>query len=194
MVRLLKRSRGRPKSAKTIEAERVKKLFKDTTRNLPCEQSKLTKELIAVRSSWEVVEKQILRDYKYDATVPDDHAFTMASLGDEMLFGYEDQIIAQDEAYRQRVLKQRAKGARTTHENSRVRAQKIILKNKILLSCIRNKGFFSLSWASKKIVTEWEKVNAAQRLNGEHSNLTSRGDGGPVPNERTIRNWIRKYV
>ena len=188
-----KRGRGRPKSAATLERERVEALFASKPPHLPKEESALTKALREAKPHNDAIEQQILRDYKYDATVPDDHAFTMASLGDESLHGHERAIIAQDEAHRARVARQRTNGGKATKQNSRNRALAIISKNKILIAALIDLRKQPISRVAKKICSEWSVITVAQRISGEPSSLTARGDGGPCPSERTVCNWINQY-
>ena len=188
-----KRGRGRPKSAATLARENIEALFASRPSHLPKEESALTKALREAKPHNDALEQQILRDYKYDATVPDDHAFAMASLGDESLEGYEDAIIAQDEEHIARVARQRSNGAKATKRNSQNRAKAIIAKNKILISHLIGTRKQSVSRVAKKICTEWVFISVAQRISGEPHLLTARGDGGPCPSERTVRNWIRQH-
>jgi hypothetical protein len=188
-----KRGRGRPKSAATLERERIEAIFASRRLYLPKEESALTKALREAKPHNDAIEQQILRDYKYDATVPDDHAFAMASLGDESLEGYEDAIIAQDEEHIARVARQRSNGAKATKRNSQNRAKLIIEKNKILISHLIGSRKQSVSRVAKKICTEWVLISVAQRISGEPSSLTARGDGGQRPSERTVRNWISQH-
>ena len=188
-----KRGRGRPKSEATIQREKIDALFASRPSYLPKEESALTKALREAKPHNDAVEQQILRDYKYDVTVPDDHAFTMASLGDESLYGHEAAIIAQDQAHIARVARQRSAGARATKQNSQNRAGLVIEKNKILISRLIESGKRSVSHVAKKICSEWDFITVAQRISGEPSSLTARGDGGPCPSERTVRNWISQH-
>ena len=187
-----KRGRGRPKSEATIQREKIDALFASRPSYLPKEESALTKALREAKPHNDAVEQQILRDYKYDATVPDDHAFTMASLGDESLYDHEAAIIAQDQAHIARVARQRANGARATKQNASYRAAKVIAKNKVMLSeflCARGE---SINAVAKKILDEWDYVSAEQRIRDE--TITARGDGSPVPSHRTLRNWIASQL
>ena len=187
------RGRGRPKSAATLERERLETLFAKKPSHLPVAESDLTRALREAQPYNDAIEKQILRDYKYDATVPDDHAFTMASLGDESLYGHETMIIAQDEAHRARVSRQRANGAAATRASSMRRARLIINKNLILITYLLKVRRQSVSLVARKIQTEWDVITVAQRISGEPNTLTARGDGNPMPSQRTIREWLRKY-
>ena len=188
-----KRGRGRPKSAATIERERIDTLFASIPSHLQKEESALTNNLREAKPYNDAIEQQILQDYKYDATVLDDHAFTMASLGDESLYGHEAAIIAQDETHRERVARQRINGARATKQNSKNRAEAVIAKNKILISQLIDSRKQPVFRVAKKIRSEWHVTTVAQRISGEPLSLKARGDGGPCPSERTVRNWINQY-
>ena len=187
-----KRGRGRPKSEATIQREKIDALFASRPSYLPKEESALTKALREAKPYNDAVEQQILRDYKYDATVPDDHAFTMASLGDESLYGHEAAIIAQDQAHIARVARQRANGARATKQNASYRAAKVTAKNKVMLSEFLYARGESVHAVAKKILVEWDYVSAEQRIRDE--TITARGDGGPVPSHRTLRDWIASQL
>ncbi len=187
-----KRGRGRPKSEATIQREKIDALFASRPSYLPKEESALTKALREAKPHNDAVEQQILRDYKYDATVPDDHAFTMASLGDESLYGHEAAIIAQDQAHIARVARQRANGARATKQNASYRAAKVTAKNKVMLSEFLYARGESVYAVAKKILVEWDYVSAEQRIRDE--TITARGDGGPVPSHRTLRDWIASQL
>lgn len=187
-----KRGRGRPKSEATIQREKIDALFASRPSYLPKEESALTKALREAKPHNDAVEQQILRDYKYDVTVPDDHAFTMASLGDESLYGHEAAIIAQDQAHIARVARQRLNGARATKQNASYRAAKVIAKNKVMLSEFLYARGESIYAVAKKILNEWDYVSIEQLTRGE--TITARGDGGPVPSHRTLRDWIASQL
>jgi hypothetical protein len=187
-----KRGRGRPKSEATIQREKIDALFASRPSYLPKEESALTKALREAKPHNDAVEQQILRDYKYDATVPDDHAFTMASLGDESLYGHEAAIIAQDQAHIARVARQRANGARAKKQNASYRAAKVTAKNKVMLSEFLYARGESVYAVAKKILVEWDYVSAEQRIRDE--TITARGDGGPAPSHRTLRDWIASQL
>ena len=191
MDKTLKRNRGRPKSLLTLERERVKDMFAQMPPHLPSEDSELMQILKASRSQVDEVEKQILRDYKYDASVPNSHAYAMASVGDEAMEGYDSIILAKDEAHRLRIARQRQSGTDTTKQNASYRAAKVISKNKAMLSEFLYARGESISAVAKKILAEWDYVSAEQRIRDE--TITARGDGGPVPSHRTLRDWITSH-
>jgi hypothetical protein len=188
-----KRGRGRPKSETTLQRERIAKLLSEKPNFLPQSESTLMRKIRQASSRNKVIKKQIFLDYKYDATVPVSHALSMASLGDELLFGHEHKIIDQDKSHIQRVAKQRKLGTKETKKKSKLRAEAVINKNKILLQNMLVDRGKSLSSVVKKICSEWKEVTIAQRILNEPITLINRGDGESMPTERTIRNWIKKY-
>jgi hypothetical protein len=191
MDKTVKRNRGRPKSLLTLERERVKDMFAQMPPHLPSEESELMRRLKASMSQVDEVERQILRDHKHDASVPDSHAYAMASVGDEAMEGYDSIILAKDEAHLRRIARQRQSGTDTTKQNASYRAAKVIAKNKVMLSEFLDARGESISAVAKKILNEWDYVNAEQRTRDE--TITSRGDGGPVPSHRTLRDWIASH-
>ncbi|MEY3978765.1 MAG: hypothetical protein RLZZ375_194 [Pseudomonadota bacterium] len=191
MDKTVKRNRGRPKSLLTLERERVKDMFAQMPPHLPSEDSELMQILKASRSQVDEVEKEILRDYKYDASVPDSHAYAMASVGDEVMEGYDLIILAKDEAHRRRIARQHQSGRDTTKQNANYRAAKVIAKNKAMLSEFLYARGESISAVAKKILTEWDYVSAEHRIRDE--TITARGDGGPAPSHRTLRDWIASH-
>ena len=187
MDKTLKRNRGRPKSLLTLE-----RMFAQMPPHLSSEDSELMQILKASRSQVDEVERQILRDYKYDASVPDSHAYAMASVGDEAMEGYDSIILAEDEAHRRRIARQRQSGSDTKKQNANYRAAKVMAKNKVMLSeflCARGKSIHAVA---KKILVEWDYVSVEQRIREE--TITARGDGGPVPSHRTLRDWIASQL
>jgi hypothetical protein len=188
MDKTVKRKRGRPKSQDALEREGIKEILAQIPRHLPSEELELMQRLKASMSQVNEVEKQILRDYKYDASVPDSHAYAMASVGDEAMEGYDSSTLAKDEEHRRRIARQRQSGTDTTKQDASYRAAKVIAKNKVMLSEFLYSRGESINAVAKKILVEWDHVSAEQRIGDE--TITARGDGGPVPSHRTIRDWI----
>ena len=187
MDKKVKRNRGRPKSLLTLE-----RIFAQMPPHLSSEESELMQKFKASMSQIDEVERQILRDYKYDASVPDSHAYAMASVGDEAMEGYDSIILAKDEEHRQRIARQRQSGADTTKQNANYRAAKVTAKNKVMLSEFLYARGETIYAVAKKILVEWDYVSAEQRIRDE--TITARGDGGPVPSHRTLRDWIASQL
>ncbi len=138
-----------------------------------------------------VAKKQIRKEFKYDATLPDEHVFELASVGHELLDGFEDPILASDKNFRAKIAKRRAEGTRATKENALTRAEKVLAKNAVLLLLIGSKDVPSPVKAAEIICDQWGSVSKQQRLTGEPYDLVARGDGGPVPCKRVVADWIR---
>ena len=87
------RKRGRPKSQARLEQEQTEELL----RNRPCHITPMTdertKELEESFRQSERVRQEILRGYKHGPTTPDNHAYEMATLGDESMMGHEARIL-----------------------------------------------------------------------------------------------------
>ena len=110
----------------------------------------MMQELTASASQDDEIERQILRDYKYDASVPSSHAYAMASVGDEAMSGYDSLILAQDEAHRRRVVAQRQSGGDAQKQNSRYRAKRIIEKNQAMIEEFLQHRGVSIATVAKK--------------------------------------------
>lgn len=120
--------KGRPKSAATIERERIDAMLKTMPDYLP---KMTTTEKADAGKSWEqseLVRNQILKDYKTSPSIPDDHAYLMASLGDESLIGHEAGIISRDNQLRENAQKHREAGADSTKTGAEKRATELCEK------------------------------------------------------------------
>ena len=172
------KKRGRPKSKLTLEIERQEKMFAEVSKKYPL--TKEQKDLYeAMEKSGEEARKQILKNFKTHKIIPDDHAYTMASLGDESLEGYEDQIIAQDNYYKQKIKKSTARGGETLSEEADARAKSLWSINKDLIERINKKDKkLKLHGAATMILNEWAK----------------RGDGESKPSINSIKNWYHRLI
>ena len=84
-----------------------------------------------LNKSWEqseLVRKQIIKDYKTSPSIPDDHAYLMASLGDESLIGHEAGIISRDNQLRKKAQEHREAGAESTKTGAEKRATELCKK------------------------------------------------------------------
>jgi hypothetical protein len=61
-----------------------------------------TKELEESFRQSERVRQEILRGYKHGPTTPDNHAYEMATLGDESMMGHEARILENDKSFAKR--------------------------------------------------------------------------------------------
>jgi hypothetical protein len=172
------KKRGRPKSKLTLERERQEKMFSEIRKAHP-----LTKEQKEFYETMEIngeeVRKQILKDFKTHKIIPDDHAYTMASLGDDSLIGYENQIIADDNYYQQKIKESTARGGEILSLEADKRALTVWDKNRDLLARMnRATNKLTLNGATGIILDNWDK----------------RGDGSKKPSENSIKNWYHRLI
>ena len=99
------KKRGRPFSKATLEKQRIEKIMRTIPSHLP----KLTDEELAELEEGfkhnEKIRLEILKTYKYGSWTPDEHAYNMASLGDESFEGYEQKVLDDDARYSQQAKK-----------------------------------------------------------------------------------------
>ena len=171
------KKRGRPpSSAATIENRRIEEML----RNAPdfarrTDKAQASFELDDTHN--ENIRLKILRQYKgNDPTIPDSHAYEMASIGDESLIGCEATILAHDAKFQAKSKHNKSAGTEATHKKSLIQAAVICEKNKDLISCIRPAGRLSVNGVAKSIWFDWSK----------------RGYGDKVT-VRTLINYINTY-
>jgi hypothetical protein len=168
--------RGRPPSAKTLKARQIDEWLS----NPPPHIKSLTEaERAAFEESFEHNERirqQILKDFKHGRSTPDSHAYSMESLGDEMLSGHEGKILADDQAYRERAQRYREAGARQRRQEASRSAKQTCEKYKDLLQQLEPLGPLTITQVTRRMHEEWDK---------------RRNDGDP-PSERTLQNYIRR--
>lgn len=172
------KKRGRPKSKLTLERERQEKMFSEIRKTHPLTNEQ--KEFYeTMQTNGEEVRKQILKDFKTHKMIPDEHAYTMASIGDKSLEGYEDQIIAQDNYYKQKIKKSTASGGETLSKEADARAKSLWNNNKDLIERMNKKDKkLKLHGAANMILNEWAK----------------RGDGESKPSINSIKNWYHRLI
>jgi hypothetical protein len=170
------KKRGRPPSQATIEARRIEDMLK----NLP-ERMQPTKaerhEQHKLLESMERARQDILKTFKYGRTTPDRHAYEMASIGDESLNGYENEVIKRDRFYKERATKSRLAGALESRSNAQDRAEQAMGNFKDLLRKVEPLGPLTKTRASAQMREDWLKY----------------GNFGDPPSERTLRRWINAH-
>jgi hypothetical protein len=185
----MKKRPGRPPSQATLEKRRVEAMMKNMPEHLP----KLTEEekfkLDESFAHDEKIRKEILRTYKHGITTPDNHAYDMASLGDESLIGHEQRILEADDTYAYRAKRYREKGAANTKDKNYERREALRGINQNLISRIRPNGRYTLHRVAQLIHDQWESMSPSQKFPGEES-LSRRGDGHDRPSVITIGRWI----
>lgn len=175
------KKRGRPKSAQTLESERIEAMLK----NLPSHIPRMTDQEREVLERQFAANKEIERQIYagHSPIIPHDLILAIESIGDRELFEETPEILAGE----QKVITQysklveaekngRGKGTLTTSNKADLRAHAVWGKNQDLVDKIgRNLTVHS---ASKKLLDEWD----------------SRGDGRSKPSIRTFKNWHQKFI
>ena len=166
--------RGRPISEPTKEKRRLEEMFANPPDHIGEMTETEKRDVREMLDNMEGVRKEILKTYKHSATTPNQHAYDMASIGDEMLAGYEERILQRDKEYETRARDFQQSGGKETKKAADVKAEEIYKLNKSLIDKIRPLGHHSVTSAAKIILNEWSK----------------RGIDIEKPSERTIRNLI----
>lgn len=172
------KKRGRPKNQSTIEKERQDDLLSELRKLRPITEEE-KKFYETMHKNGEEVRQQILKDFKTHKMIPDDHAYTMASIGDESLEGYEDKIIAKDNYYQEKIKSSTARGGETLSFEADRRALSVWDKNRDLIARMnRDTNKLTLNGAAGIIRDNWDK----------------RGDGNEKPSENSIKNWYHRLI
>jgi hypothetical protein len=188
----LPKKRGRPKSAATLERDRIEEMLKNTPSYLPKMTAEKKKQMLESIAHGESIRLDILKTYKTSATIPDDHAYQMASLGDGSMICHEHAVIQRDESYLQQARALRAAGVRIVSDTAASRAKALCEKNRALLEIMKPFGHLTLSDVASKIRRDWANVHPHSLMPGETMKLTERGLEGDPPSMRTIKNYIQQ--
>lgn len=170
---------GRPKSAKTLENERIEALLKNPHIRRMTKQKR--KELEKQFAASKEIEKQIYAGHS--PTIPHDLILAIESLGDRELFEEDDWIIKSEqktiEKYSTLVEAEKLgqqMGGQVTAEKAMARAKVVWGKNQDLIDKIGRKQ--TLHSVAQKLHDEWD----------------TRGDGAEKPSLNTIKNWYQKII
>jgi hypothetical protein len=172
--------KGRPKSAETVERERIETMLK----NPPAHISRMTdqerEEVQHLLDELEQQQKIMLS--QHSRTIPDELIYAYESVGHRELFeetlellASEAEIIKKYNTLVEDTHKGQKKGAATTAQKANSRANKVWSKNQDLLNRIGRSH--SVHSASQKIKDEW----------------LSRGDNGKEPSIRNLQNWYQSF-
>lgn len=175
------KKRGRPKSAQTLESERIEAMLRNPPPHIPRMTDQEREELERQSAADKEIERQIYAGHS--PTIPHDLILAIESIGDRDLFEETPEILARE----QKVISQynklveaekngREQGARTTSDKAVLRANAVWGKNQDLADKIGRS--LTVHSASKKLLGEWD----------------SRGDGGSKPSVRTAENWYQKFI
>jgi hypothetical protein len=169
------RKRGRPPTPQTIEKVRIQAMFDNPPDYLPKMTDEERRSVQESLQQSDHIRKKILKKFKHGRTTPDEHAFSMESLGHELLIGYEKQILEQDKFYKARSLNAQKAGALAVKTQASRLSQEVCEKFRDLLSRVEPLGDTTVTQASQLMARLWSRY----------------GLTGDPPTERTLRSWIR---
>ncbi len=166
--------------------------------NVPARVSQQnSSELVEWIASMDRTKDEILSDYHSYPTIPHDHIFEVASLGDDALSGHEERILKNEAKLHQDAVEYRNLGGEEREKSTSARDTELCQKNRILLERVRPFGPLSLTSAAKIIQSQWTCIPPESRVPGEEK-LDRRGvawtgeDATKIPGIRTIVRAIEK--
>jgi hypothetical protein len=186
---MAEKKRGRPPSTTTLEMRRMEAMLKSMPEHIPKLTEAQKSMLDESFAHNEKIRQEILKTFKHGRTTPDDHAYAMASIGDESLIGHEQEILDADDEYKYRAKRYRESGTSATRNKNSDRKASIKKINQVLISKIRPNGRFTVHRVALMIYDQWDSMLPSDKFHGEES-LTSRGDGDKRPGVSTIGRWI----
>lgn len=187
---MMPKKRGRPFKKETLESKAFMENFQRRPEwaKLPSKgQESGLSELIA---SMDRTEKEIISQYKYSHTTSAQHAYNMASIGDEAMSGREKKFLLRDQEKSGESAKNKKAGGAAVKESAATRAIQLCRINKVLLERLKPLGPLSMSDVAQKILRDWKHLDPAALLPGEPKTLKCRGLPGEPPTSRTIANYI----
>jgi hypothetical protein len=167
------KKRGRPKSKQTLEKEATEAWLKNPPphiKRMTPEEKKLWDEDAAHS---EKVRKSLVANYS--PLTPYSLVYELESLGDESMFGHEQDILDRYEKYKNKEMHGKINGAAETSSQADANAEKLWAKNQALVQRIE-KGSLSLHGAAKSIFNDW----------------SNKGIEGEKPTVKTISNWYKR--
>ncbi len=165
--------RGRPKSAQTLEREKIEAWLK----NPPAHIRLLTKkERQLLKDSFEASEK--LRQNLlagHSPLIPNELIYAVESIGDEAMEGYESATLKQYASYQAMERDAKRAGGKQLKSKANSKAEHLWKKNSALAKRAEN-GTLPLNSASENIHKNWGK----------------KGVDGEKPSVKTISNWYKR--
>ena len=183
------KKRGRPPSAATLENRRAKDLLQSISPHMT------PAELAVLKQSYahdEEIRQEILSKYKHGTWTPDEHAYKMASLGDESLHGHEQQVLDDDARYNRIAKKIRVEAGKTVKNVAQLRRESVLQKNRVLIARAGSIQAYNRHKVATIIHGQWKTIAPGHRLVGEDQNMSGRGDGGEPVSIRTIERWLEQ--
>jgi hypothetical protein len=185
---------GRPLGKATLEKQRIEKMMRTIPAHLPRLTDEEQAELEESFKHNEKIRLEILKTYKYGSWTPDEHAYNMASLGDESFEGYEQKVLDDDARYSQQAKKIRNDAGGTNKRKAQPRQDKVMEINKSLIEKIDKSSTYNTNRIATMIHEQWTSMNSLHRLATEDKNMPFRGDGGKQVSIRTIERWLEQHL
>ena len=188
---MTKAKRGRPLSAATLERQRIAEMLSNRPPHLPYLCTDKINEIEKMLTSMKEAEIDILKTFKYGQWTPDEHAFRMASIGDELFDeDHVKKIIEDDEKFEGRAKRIRKKAGDKNHIKSNTQKNRVLEINKVLIDHMGKSKKLRPHNVAEKIYEQWYSMKPKQRLFGEPLHMQCRGDGGKQVSIRTIERWL----
>ena len=189
---MTEKKRGRPLKAETVESRVVAEKLRNRPSHLPPPSTEKLQALNNLIASMDDAEQAILSAYKYSVTTSANHAYTMASIGDEsMSEEITAKVLEKDTRIRAGLKDNPQAGGNSVKKAAAQRAEQICKLNKILLESLAPLGKWSLNEVAGRIIREWDSIKPGFQLKGEPPTLLARGIGGEKPTIKTIGNYIK---
>ena len=191
---MMPKQRGRPLGEETLEKERIEKMMREIPSHIPRLTAKEKTELEEGFKQGEKIRHEILKSFKYGSWTPDDHAYNMASIGNEGFEGYEEKVLDDDDRYKLQAKKIRADAGAENKRKAKPRREKVMEINKVLIDKLNNSTTYNAHRIAKMIHEQWKSMKPTNRLASEDKRMSCRGDGGEAVSVRTIERWLDQHV
>ena len=174
-------NRGRPKSAETLERERIEAMLKNPPSHIKPMTKDKHQEVQHLLDELEQQRKVMLS--QHSRTIPDELIYAYESVGHREFFEETPEVLAGEanviKKYNTLVeatTRGQKDGAAITAQKAHSRANAVWNKNQDLLKRIGSSH--SVHSASQKILDEW----------------LSRGDNAKEPSIRSLQNWYQSFI
>lgn len=184
------KKRGRPLGTATLERMRFEKMISEFPAHIPRLTLKEKTELEEEFRNDEAIRLEILKNYKHGSWTPDEHAYSMASLGDESFEGHKQKFLDDDSKYKHKAKKIRVNAGGAIIKKSHLRQEKVMEINKALIEKINTTKTYTLHRVASLIHEQWKSMKPAQRLANEANSMNCRGDDNSPASVRSITRWI----
>ncbi len=185
------KKRGRPLKPEKLEALEAAERMRTRPSWLKPPSTKKQAELHELLESMGRAESEILSQYKYSHTTSADHAYAMASVGDEVMVDSQEALLKLDARKMTESFDSKKMGGKAKKDAALQRAEKLCAINKVLLELLSPIGKLSMSDVARKILKDWSSLDPATLLVGEPTTMRRRGLAGDPPSMKTIVNYIK---